>query len=128
MTLDYEVYQHPAFSVFFAPMKKLLKKWLPLIALLLLTGCFRNNIRTETFQIKQLRTQDSATRLAMALRPVAGIKDVKPDLEKHTLTVVFNGLEGYIKNIEYAIVKAGFDLPNWPADPADKAKLPENMR
>jgi len=37
-------------------------------------------------------------------------------------------LQCYIKNIEYAIVKAGFDLPNWPADPADKAKLPEEMR
>ncbi len=109
-------------------MKTLLKKWLPLTALLLLAGCFRNDIRTETFQIKQLRSQDSAARIAQALRPVSGIKELRPDLEKHTLTVVFNGLEGYIKNIEYAIVKAGFDLPNWPADPADKAKLPEDMR
>ncbi len=109
-------------------MKTLLKKWLPLTALLLLAGCLRNDIRTETFQIKQLRTPESAAHIAQALRQVAGIKDVRPDLEKHTLTVVFNGLECYIKNIEYAIVKAGFDLPNWPADPADKAKLPEEMR
>ena len=109
-------------------MKTLLKKLGLLTALLLLAGCLRNDIRTETFQIKQLRTQESVTRIEQALRPISGIKEIRPDLEKHTLTVVFNGLEGYIKNIEYAIVKAGFDLPNWPADPADKAKLPEEMR
>lgn len=114
--------------LYFPPMKTLLKKLTALAALLLLAGCLRNDIRTETFKIKQLRTPESAARISQALRPVAGIKDVRSDLDKHTLTVVFDGLECYIKNIEYAIVKAGFDLPNWPADPADKAKLPEEMR
>lgn len=109
-------------------MKTDLKKYLSLIALLLLAGCFRNDLRTETFQIKQLRTQESAMLIAQALRPVSGIKEIRPDVEQHTLTVVFNGLEVYLKNIEYAIVKAGFDLPHWPADPADKAKLPEGIR
>jgi copper chaperone CopZ len=109
-------------------MKTLLKKWLPLSALLLLAGCFRNDIRTEIFKIEQLRSQDSAAHIAQALRPVSGIQEVRPDFEKHTLTVVFNGKECHLKNIEYAIVKAGFSLPNWPADPADKAKLPEGLR
>ena len=109
-------------------MKTLLKKWLSLAALLLLAGCFRNDIRTETFQIEQLRSEESAMLVAQALRQVPGIKEIRPDLEKHTLTVVFNGLEVYIKNIEYVIVKAGFDLPNCPADPADKTKLPEAIR
>jgi len=109
-------------------MKTLIKKLFLLTALLLLAGCFRNDTRTETFQIKQLRSQEAAQIIAKALRPVSGIKEVRPDIENRKFTVVFNGLEGYIKNIEYAIVKAGFDLPNWPADPADKAKLPEDLR
>jgi hypothetical protein len=109
-------------------MKTIIQKYLPLAVLFILTGCFRNDLRTETFKIQQMRSQESAGRIAQALRPVAGIKEVRPDFEKRELTVIFNGLECYIKNIEYAIVKAGFDLPNWPADPADKAKLPENMR
>lgn len=109
-------------------MKTLIKKLFLLTALLLLAGCFRNDTRTETFQIKQLRSQEAVQVIVKALRPVSGVKEIQPNLEKHTLTVVFNGLEGYIKNIEYAIVKAGFDLPNWPADPADKAKLPEDLR
>ncbi len=117
------------FPLYVHTMKTLLKKSIILFpVLLLLAGCFRNDLRTETFEIKQLRTQDATARISQALRAVAGIKEVRPDLEKHTLTVVFNGLECYIKNIEYAIVKAGFDLPNWPADPADKAKLPEVLR
>lgn len=109
-------------------MKTLITKLFLLTALFLPAGCFRNNIRTETFQIKQLRSQEAAQIIAKALRPVSGIKEVRPDIENRKLTVVFNGLEGYIKNIEYPIVKAGFDLPNWPADPADKAKLPEELR
>jgi hypothetical protein len=109
-------------------MKTLIKKLFLLTALFLLAGCFRNDIRTETFQIKQLRSQEAAQIIAKALRPISGIKEVRPDIANQKLTVVFNGLEGYIKNIEYAIVKAGFDLPNWPADPADKAKLPEDLR
>jgi len=109
-------------------MKTNIKKLFLLTTLLLLAGCFRNNIRTETFQVKQLRSQEAAQIIARALRPVSGVKEIRPDFQNHTLTVVFNGLEGYIKNIEYAIVKAGFDLPNWPADPADKAKLPEDLR
>lgn len=114
--------------LYFRRMKTPLKKWIPLTALLLLAGCFRNDIRTETFQIRQLRTQDSAARIARALQPVAGIKEIRPDIEKNVLTVVYNAKESHLKNIEYAIVKAGFDLPNWPADPADKARLPEEMR
>ncbi|MEI7851708.1 MAG: hypothetical protein WCH86_07735 [Kiritimatiellales bacterium] len=109
-------------------MKTYIKKLFLLAALLLLAGCFRNDTRTETFQIKQLRSQEAVQILAKALRPVSGIKELRPDIANHKLTVVFNGLEGYIKNIEYAIVKAGFDLPNWSADPADKAKLPEDLR
>jgi len=109
-------------------MKTYIKKLLLLTALLLLAGCFRNDTRTETFQIKQLRSQEAVQVIVKALRPVSGVKEIRPDFTNHKLTVVFNGLEGYIKNIEYAIVKAGFDLPNWPADPADKAKLPEDLR
>jgi copper chaperone CopZ len=109
-------------------MKTLLKNWILFLALLLCAGCFRNDIRTQTFQIAQLRSQDGVARIEQALRPVAGIKEIRPDLTNHTLTVVFNGLECYVKNIEYAIVKAGFDLPNWPAESGDKANLPEELR
>jgi len=99
-----------------------------LIALLLLTGCMRNDIRTETFQIEQLRTPESVQWAAQSMRGLKGIMEFQPDLEDRTITIVFNGRELYLKNIEYALVKGGFDLPNWPAEPADKAKLPEDLQ
>ncbi len=109
-------------------MKTIIKSLLLFILLLLLAGCFRNDIRTKTFTIKQLRTPESGMLLAQSLQKVTGIQEIRPNLEKRTLTVVFNGRVAYLKNIEYAIVKAGFDLPNWPAEAADKAKLPEELR
>lgn len=90
---------------------------------MILAGCARNDIRTEVFQVEQLRTEASALPLKKALQAVAGIQDARVSLSNRTLTVVFHGPTIQIKNIEYAIVKAGYDLPNWPADPADKANL-----
>ncbi len=109
-------------------MKNILKKATLLIAAILLAGCFRNDIRTATFQIEQLRNPQAAQLLANALRGLNGIKEFRPDLENQTLVVVFNGRDLYLKNIEYAIVKGGFDLPHWPAEAADKAKLPKELR
>ena len=109
-------------------MKTNLKNASLLIAALLLAGCFRNDIRTETFSIEQLRSQESANLLAQALQGLSGLQDFRPNLENQTLTVVFDGRALHLKNIEYAIVKSGFDLPNWPAEVADKAKLPKELQ
>lgn len=115
----------PPFRTIFNGMKKLI---VLAISLFLLTGCFRNDIRTATFQIDQLRTPESAQLLAQSLRGLSGIKEFRPNLDKKNLTIIFNGREIYLKNIEYAIVDAGFSLPNWPATEASKAKLPEELR
>lgn len=97
------------------PMKTHLKCLTILIAAVVLAGCFRNDIRTVTFSIDRLRTPDEAMQLAQALRRVDGIKEIRPNLDEHTLTVVFNGRVVYIKNIEHEIAAAGFSLPNRPA-------------
>jgi hypothetical protein len=114
--------------LYFKPMKTNLKNASLLIAALLLAGCFRNDIRTETFSIEQLRSQESAQRLAQSLQGLSGLQEFRPNLENQTLTVVFDGRTLHLKNIEYAIVKGGFDLPNWPAEAADKAKLPKELQ
>lgn len=109
-------------------MKKPILFLISLGALLLCAACHRNDIRTETFRIEQLRTPDAVQRIAKALQPLEGVEKITPDYQNHELVVIFNGRLIYIKNIEYAIVKAGFSLPNWPAAPADKATLPEELR
>lgn len=109
-------------------MKNLTLCLLSVFALLFTAACHRNDIRTETFRIEQMRTPESVQIIAKALQSTGGIEKITPDYEKRELTVVFNGLALYKKNIEYKIVKAGFSLPNWPATQADKAKLPEELR
>jgi copper chaperone CopZ len=66
--------------------------------------------------------------LATALQKLKGIQDFQPDLQNRTATITFDGLQIYLKNIEYAIVNSGFDLPHWPAEDVDKNKLPETLR
>lgn len=105
-----------------------LKNSLTLLIILLCAGCFRNDIRTATFHIDQLRTPESAQLLANTMRGLVGIQSVQPNLNNKTCTVVFNGRELYLKNIEYAIVHGGFSLPHWPAQVTDKNKLPEELR
>jgi len=109
-------------------MKKTHLYLISLAALLLATACHRNDIRTETFQIEQLRNAESVQLIAKALQPLQGVNKITPDFENHELTIVFNGRVLYVKNIESAIAQAGFSLPNWPANPADIAKLPEELR
>ncbi|MBL7016670.1 MAG: cation transporter [Kiritimatiellales bacterium] len=109
-------------------MKKQIIFLVSLAALLLVSACHRNDIRTETFQIEQLRNQESVQLIAKALQPLEGIQKITPDFENHELIVVFNGRVLYVKNIEYALVEAGFSLPHWPATTAAKAKLPQELR
>ncbi|MDK2857979.1 MAG: hypothetical protein PWQ29_1113 [Verrucomicrobiota bacterium] len=98
-------------------MKTAPKSVLLLFVLLLAAGCFRNDIRTATFRIEALRTTGDAETLERTLQQIAGFKECKPDFENRTLTVVFDGRAAGLKNFEYAIVSAGYSLPNWPAEP-----------
>ena len=109
-------------------MKTDLKNSLSIIVLLALAGCLRNNMRTETFQIEQLRSTESVQQVEKALRTLTGIDDVKTNLAEGTLTLVYNARVLHLKNIEAVLVKAGFDLPNHPAAAKDKEKLPEELR
>lgn len=106
-------------------MNSLLKKISTLSAILLLAGCLRNDIRTETFQIPEMTSPAHEQRIALALHQIPGIIEITPNRELKTLTIVFDGQVTFLKNLEYAIVKAGYDLPHWPAAATDKAKLPK---
>ncbi len=109
-------------------MKKQLLVSIACAAALLLSACHRNDIRTETFQIDQLRNQEAVQLVAKALQPLEGIQEIRSDVEGRKLIVVFNGRVMYLKNIEFAIVHAGFSLPHWPAEASATANLPKELQ
>lgn len=127
MTSDYR-FTDRRFRIIFSGMKKQPSCLILLAAVLCLSACHRNDIRTATFEVDQLRTQAAVPLIANALKPLPGIQEVRPDLQSRTLTVVFNGRNLYLKNIEFEIVNAGFSLPHWPASDKAKAKLPKELQ
>jgi copper chaperone CopZ len=101
-------------SFIFRHMKTAIKPALFTALLILTAGCFRNDIRTETFQVQNLKTTADADAIQKSFQRLEGIQEIRPDFEHSTLTVVFNGRTIYIKNIEAAITAAGYGLPNRP--------------
>lgn len=109
-------------------MKNLILCLFSALALCLTAACHRNDMRIETFRIEQMRNPESVQLISKALQPLGGVKKITPNYEGRELIVEFDGLSLYKKNIEYAIVHAGFSLPHWPAPEAAKAELPEELR
>lgn len=114
--------------VIFIVMKNTLTRFILIATALLSASCHRNDIRTETFAIDQLRNRKAAQIIAKALHPLPGIQEIRPDVGERTLTVIFDGRPLYLKNIEYEIVHAGFSLPHWPAPEKAKENLPKELR
>ncbi|HMP90961.1 MAG TPA: heavy-metal-associated domain-containing protein [Kiritimatiellia bacterium] len=66
--------------------------------------------------------------LSGRVRGVEAVQDVKVDYATQTVFVQFDGLKAALKNIEFAIAAAGFDVNDTPAAAAVKAALPEGCR
>jgi hypothetical protein len=52
----------------------------------------------------------------------------QPDVAARTVTVTYNSMRLAIKNIEYAITAAGFDVNEEQARPEARQALPEGCR
>lgn len=99
-----------------------------LVSALGLTACFRQDHRTITVNVPQLKSPDCYELLQTTLMTVEGIEATRPNYENHTLDVSYNALRLGIKNIEFVIAGAGFDANDTPAPAAARAKLPEGCR
>lgn len=88
------------------------------------SGCFRNNIRVEEFNVPKMQSQECLTYLSTKLKAVEGVNDVQADFNTQTVTVTFTGLKLGYKNIEFVIAGSGFDCNETPAPAAAKAALP----
>ena len=105
---------------------------LSMLLLLVLTmagaACFRSDRRTIVVQVPQMASPACYSVIQEALKNVEGIENTRPDYEKRTLEVTYNGLKLGIKNVEYVIAGAGF-AANHIQPPEDvRARLPEPCR
>jgi copper chaperone CopZ len=95
------------------------------------SGCFirpRNDDITHTFSVPKLTSPECSKIVLDILGQAAGVSKVEPDLQKGALRVTFSTRVTALKNIEYALSEAGFDVDDSIGDPAAKAKLPEGCR
>lgn len=103
-----------------------------LTAVILTCGaCFvrpRNDIHTHTFRVPKVKSPECGQLILNVLAKVGGITDVKPNSADGTLTISFDSRTTALKNIEFALAEAGFDVDDSVGRPAAKAKLPEGCR
>jgi copper chaperone CopZ len=93
-------------------------------------GCFRQDIRTLVVNVPQMKSADCAKIIQGALSRIEGIdaNSIKPDFEKHTLSITYNSKKLGIKNIEFLIAGVGFDANNEQGKPEAKAALSPECR
>lgn len=92
------------------------------------SGCFRQDRRTITVKVPQLRSEECLRLIQTAAKPVDGIEQLTPDYAQQTLDVTYNAMKLGIKNIEFVIAGAGFDANETQAPAAARAALPEGCR
>ncbi len=99
-----------------------------LIVALVLSACFRQDIRTVEVNVPRLSRPECARIIQDALGSVDGVVSVVPDLENHTVAVTYDSTKLAIKNIEFVIAGVGFDAGDTPAKPDAREKLPPPCR
>ncbi len=109
-------------------MKKIIFICTCIFASLLCSGCFRNDTRIGVYHVPNITSQECLNVLSGKLRAVEGVEDVQADFTTHKVSVTFNGLKAGLKNIEFVIAGAGFDVNETPGAAAAKEQLPATCR
>lgn len=92
------------------------------------TGCFRQDRRTIVVDVPQMASPACYAIIQEAMKNVEGIEGTRPDYQRRTLEVTYNGLRLGIKNIEFVIAGAGFKANQIDPPEEARARLPEGCR
>ena len=97
-----------------------------LVAAGLAGACRLSDMRTDVIRTPQVVNAACEQRVRDALARLKGIemKTLAFDHEAGAMTVTYESLVIARKNIEHAIIAAGFDANELTADPAARAALP----
>jgi hypothetical protein len=89
---------------------------------------FREDDRKVVFTVPALDSPDCSRELLEVLSRIGAVKEAIPDLDAQQVTILYNSRDIAIKNIEYAIAGAGFDVDDSIGNSGKRAKLPEACR
>lgn len=111
-----------------------MKRWTPIFAALAAFcaaglaagGCFRNVESTVELRVPEMRTETDARRVGRALRALdrsesSNVRAVEPDLAAGVVRVRYNNVELGLKNLQMAVVHAGYAVDELPADESARA-------
>ena len=80
-------------------------------------SCRKNDIKTTVVKVPGLKTQNHAKLIQDAFIHEAGIRSIRPDFQRHEVTITYDSMIIAIKNIEFVIAGTGFDANDTPAKP-----------
>jgi len=80
------------------------------------------------YHVPKITSQECLNVLSAKLRGIEGVQDVQADFATQTVSVTFDGLKAALKNIEFVIAGAGYDVNDTPGNPTAKAELPATCR
>lgn len=89
------------------------------LGILLLTGCFRQDIVTVDIAVPAMQATEDRQRILSALSGLEqeAIKKVELDTDRRIATVTYDSTRLARKNIEHAIASAGYDANEVKAKP-----------
>jgi hypothetical protein len=97
---------------------------------LLAGGCFRPDIVTTRVDLPQMRSAPCAERAGRALAPFEpeALREATFDVAARQVVITYDRRRLALKNIEYALTRAGFDANQATATEAARASLPPECR
>jgi copper chaperone CopZ len=97
---------------------------------LAVAGCRKQDIRTVTVSVPDMRNRACANIIGNALSQQMGVKpkEMKFDVDLRTVEVSYDSLFVAKKNIEFAIADVGFAANEIPANTNAAARLPAQCR
>jgi cation transport ATPase len=99
-----------------------------LLALGLLGACRQSDMRTLVVRVPQVTNAACESRVRQALQPLKGIESLAFDYAAGTLTLRYESMILAHKNIEHAIIAAGFDANELTATDEARRALPPECR
>ena len=93
-----------------------------------MTACFRQDIKTVVYEVPAMGSPECVKIIQNALGSVDGLLSAKPDIANRTIAVTYDSQKLAIKNIEFVISGAGFDVNNTPGKAGPKEALPADCK